>query len=124
MKYNRIIFLSVTALALLSSCKSKQKVVTSAPIRHESIGEHSPSVLIVMYDKEVGKEPLLKAIKEYKAEIVYDYNIITGMAIKKPANKTLEETMTYFKNVKGVLTVEYDRVTRLTDPVRPKLEIK
>jgi len=77
-----------------------------------------------MYDKEVGKAPLQKAIKDYKAEIVYDYNIITGMAIKKPANKTLEETMTYFKNVKGVLTVEYDRVTRLTDPVRPKLEIK
>ena len=124
MKYYRIIFLSVTALALFLSCKSKQKVVTSAPIHHESIGEHSLSVLIVMYDKEVGKDPLLKAIEEYKAEIVYDYNIITGMAIKKPADKTLEETMTYFKKVKGVLTVEYDRVTRLTDPVRPKLEVK
>ena len=124
MKFNRIIFLSVTALALLSSCKSKQKVVTSAPTQHESIGEHSPSVLIVMYDKEVGKAPLQKAIKDYKAEIVYDYNIITCMDIKKPSDKTLEETMTYFKKVKGVLTVEYDRVTRLTDPVRPKLEIK
>ena len=43
---------------------------------------------------------------------------------EKPADKTLEETMTYFKKVKGVLTVEYDRVTRLTDPVRPKLEVK
>ena len=46
------------------------------------------------------------------------------MAIKKPTDKTLEETMTYFKKVKSVLTVEYDRVTRLRDPVRPKLEVK
>jgi len=34
-----------------------------------------------MYDAEIGKEPLLKAIKDYKVEIVYDYNIINGMAL-------------------------------------------
>lgn len=88
------------------------------------VAEHSPNVFLVMYDAEIGKEPLLKAIKEYKCEVVYDYKIINGMALKKPKAKSLEETMQYFRGVKGVLTVEYDRITRLTDPVKPRLEIK
>jgi hypothetical protein len=88
------------------------------------VPEHSPDVFLVMYDAEIGKEPLLKAIKEYHCEVVYDYGIITGMALKKPEKKTLEETMQFFKTVKGVLSVEYDHVYHLTDPVKPKLEIK
>ena len=73
---------------------------------------------------EIGKEPLQKAIKEYKCEVIYDYNIINDMALKKPKDKTLEETMQFFKNVKGVTNVEYDHIIRLTDPVKPKLEIE
>ena len=46
------------------------------------------------------------------------------MALKKPDDKTLEETMQYFKTVKGVVTVEYDHIIRLTDPVKPELEIQ
>ena len=95
-----------------------------APIKKDVLPEHSPNVFLVMYDAEIGKEPLLKAIKEYKCEIIYDYGIITGMALKKPKDKTLEETMQYFKTVKGVTHVEYDHIYRLTDPVKPKLEIK
>ena len=86
--------------------------------------EHSPNVFLVMYDAEIGKDPLLKAIEDYKCEIKYDYSKINGMALKKPDDKTLEETMQYFKNVKGVTSVEYDHVYRLTDPVKPRLEIK
>ena len=90
----------------------------------EGTQEHSPNVFLVMYDVEIGKEPLLKAIEDYKCEIKYDYSIINGMALKKPDDKTLEETMQYFKKVKGVTNVEYDHVYRLTDPVKPRLEIK
>ena len=88
------------------------------------IQEHSPNVFLVMYDAEIGKDSLLKAIEDYKCEIKYDYSIINGMALKKPDDKTLEETMQYFKKVKGVTNVEYDHVYRLTDPVKPRLEIK
>ena len=95
-----------------------------APIKKDVFPEHSPNVFLLMYDAEVGKESLLKAIKEYKCEIVYDYGIINGMALMKPEDKTLEETMLYFKSVKGVTNVEYDHIIRLTDPVKPKLEIK
>jgi len=109
------------ALILLTSCKTRQVARLDEPVFSEKYEpEHSPNVFLVMYDKEVGKEPLLKAIEDYGAEIIYDYHSINGMALKKPADKTLEETMQHFKNVKGVLTVEYDHVIRLTDPVRPK----
>lgn len=97
----------------------RQITSTFIPVQQGNIQEHSPSVFIVTYDAEVGKEPLLKAINEYCCEIVYDYSIIPGMAIKKPDEKTLEETMRHFKTVKGVLTVEYDNIIRLTDPVKP-----
>ena len=90
-----LILIAQIALIFLCSCRTKQHV-----------------------------EPLLKVIKEYKVEIIYDDNIINGMALKKPDGKTLEETMQYFKTVKGVTHVEYDHVYRLTNPVKPRLEIK
>ena len=112
------------ALATLPSCRAQQAAMPLSPMPHEQVGEHSPSVFLVMYDAEVGKQPLLQAIKDYGCEIIYDYRIINGMALKKPSDKTLEQTMQHFRQVKGVLTVEYDHITRLTDPVRPKLEVQ
>lgn len=112
-------------IVLLTSCKTKQAVELSAPIHsHQVEQEHSPNVFLVMYDEKVDKAPLQKAVKAYKCEVIYDYNIINGMALKKPDDKTLEETMQYFKGVKGVLTVEYDHVIRLTDPIKPRLETR
>ena len=120
-----LILLAQIALIALTSCKTKQTVELSAPIEsHKYEPEHSPNVFLVMYDEKVGKEPLQKAINEYKCEIVYDYGIINGMALKKPEDKTLEKTMQYFKGIKGVTTVEYDHIIRLTDPVKPRLEVK
>ena len=120
-----LILIVQIAFVLLTSCRTKQTFELSAPIQgHKYEPEHSPNVFLVMYDEKVGKEPLLKSIKEYGVEIIYDYGIINGMALKKPDNKTLEETMQFFKQVKGVTNVEYDRIIRLTDPVKPRLEVK
>lgn len=115
----------ITLAALCVSCRTKHTVEPSVPIQAQHIEqEHSPDVFLVMYDKKTGREPLLKAIKEYQCEIVYDYNFINGMALKKPAAKSLEDTMQFFWGVKGVLIVEYNHIIRLTDPVRPRLEIR
>jgi uncharacterized membrane protein YsdA (DUF1294 family) len=121
-----IIIIAQIVLIILTSCKSQQTIEIPAPglLDHQYVPEHSPNVFLVMYDEEIGKDPLLKAVMEYKCEIVYDYGIINGMALKKPEDKTLEETMRYFKSVKGVTNVEYDHIIRLTDPIKPKLEIK
>lgn len=120
-----LILMAQIAIVLLTSCKTKQTVELSAPVREYQIEqEHSPNVFLVMYDEKVDNTPLQKAIKAYGCEVIYDYNIINGMALKKPDAKTLEETMQYFKGVKGVLTVEYDHIIRLTDPIKPRLETR
>ena len=124
-----LILLVQIALLSLCSCATTASHTpsysTEIPVmENKSVQEHSPNVFLVMYDAEIGKAPLQKAIKEYQCEIVYDYGIINGMALKKPENKTLEETIQYFKSVKGVISVEYDHIIRLTDPVKSRLEIQ
>ena len=117
--------ITLVALVLLASCRTKQTLELSEPLPdHKFLPEHSPDVFLLMYDEDVGKEPLLKAIREYKCMIVYDYNIINGMALRKPADKTLEETMQFFKTVKGVTSVEYDHIIRLDDPVKPIIRVE
>ena len=89
----------------------------------EPEGEYSPNTLIIKYDEAVGKEPLLEAIETYGAEVKYDYSLIPGMAIRIPDGKDIHDAITFFRKVKGVTSVERDRIIRLTDPVIPRLEV-
>ena len=83
----------------------------------------SQTNLIIMYDAEIGKETLLQAVKDYGAELLYDYRIISGIAIKIPEGKHILEAIAYFSKVKGVTTVERDHIYHHIDPVKPKLEV-
>ena len=83
----------------------------------------SPTNLIIMYDAEIGKVTLLQAVKDYGAELLYDYRIISGIAIKIPEGKHILEAIAYFSKVKGVTAVERDHIYHLIDPVKPKLEV-
>ena len=83
----------------------------------------SQTNLIIMYDAEIGKETLLQAVKDYGAELLYDYRIISGIAIKIPEGKHILEAIAYFSKVKGVTAVERDRIYHLIDPVKPMLEV-
>ena len=89
----------------------------------EDDGSVSPTNLIIMYDAEIGKETLLQAVKDYGAELLYDYRIISGIAIRIPEGKHILEAIAYFSKVKGVTAVERDHIYHLIDPVRPKLEV-
>lgn len=120
-----LILMAQVAVFFLCSCKSQRLVnLPSQNIISERPGEYSPTTLLILYDAEIGKEPLMKAIKEYGATIIYDYHMMNGMAIRKPDDKTLEESIVFFRKVKGVLTVERDHIIRLTDPVKPRLEVR
>ncbi|MBQ2149942.1 MAG: hypothetical protein II434_00235 [Bacteroidales bacterium] len=85
---------------------------------------YSPDTLLIMYDPETGKEPLLKAVKEYGAELKYDYSLIPGIAIRIPEGTDIHKAMEWFKKVKGVVSVERDRIYHLIDPVKPRLETR
>ena len=77
--------------------------------------EFSPSTLIIMCDQAVGKDHLRTAVKEFGAEIIYDYNIICGMAIRIPEGKDLRKAMEFFAGIPGVVAVERDRIHQLID---------
>lgn len=69
--------------------------------------------LIIMYDSKINKEEFLKTVKEYGAELIYQYNIINGVAIRIPEEKMLDEAISFFKNVKGVISVKKDKAVTL-----------
>lgn len=82
----------------------------------------SPTNLIIMYDPEIGKGPLLEAVKSYGAEILYEYSIISGIAIKVPGN--ILQAIPFFADVKGVTSIERDHIYHLPTPVKPRLEVR
>lgn len=88
----------------------------------DSDEEFTPNTLIIMCDEVTGKELLRKAVKEYGAEIIYDYTIINGMAIRISEGVKIEDAIEYFKKVKGVVSVNRDRINHLVEPVKPRLE--
>ena len=113
------ILILIGILSVLS-CGTGRKAVQ---VEHSSIEDNPEFVsmtnLIISYDTEIGKETLLASIKEYKAEILYDYSIITAIAIKIPEETDIHDAIDYFKKVKGVVAVERDHIYHLTDPVQP-----
>lgn len=115
---NRVLpSLILFSMALLgSSCASHRPatqptVAAKPPLEHEA--DVSPSTLIIMYDAETGSEPLLKAVKKYGADLIYEYHIIKGIAIRIPDGSDIHEAMRYFQRVKGVVSVQRDHIMHL-----------
>lgn len=99
---------STFIFSMLSACSSPTKSMASA-----ENNVFSPHNLIIFYDTQIGAKPLYEAIKQYHAELIYDYQTLKGVAIRIPANKTLEEATTYFEKVNGVLAVNPDQIHSL-----------
>ena len=119
--YRRCLSLVLVAIIVssLASCVHyKGTRVVAGFVTAEYANEHSSEVFLVMYDAKKGKEHVLKAVHDYGCELIYDFNIIKGMAIKKNKDMSLEETMKLFKKVDGVISVDYDYVLHIDDPVR------
>jgi len=129
-----VIFTSTLLIVMLCACGSGRKAavrhglvanidttVTVGPIDKRPM--YTSNTLIIMYDEAVGKEPLKRAFGEYGAEIIYEYGIINGFAIRIPDGKDIKEAMAFFKKVDGVLSVERDHIYYIDDPVRPRLEV-
>ena len=81
--------------------------------QNNSQPKYSSNVLIIFYDVTIGKDPLIKAIKEFNATIIYDLNIMKSITIKIPEDKKIEEAIEFFQKVDGVLTVNRDSQMQL-----------
>ena len=85
-----------------------------APPAAQPAGQlYSPRSLIIMYDGPRGKKSLLKAVKKYGARLMYDYTIINGVAIELPEGSDVHRARAWFQKVKGVVSVNYDRIYQL-----------
>lgn len=104
MKYIRVFLI----LGLVMQCTAKQKV------EQKEVELQNIYNLIIYYDREIGKEYLLKSVQNYRAELLYDYDNINGIAIKIPSDKSIREAIRYFQQVKGVLSVNRDEVMQIS----------
>ena len=107
---------AMCALMAFANCQDEHKMKQI----HKPVDTplFSPNTLIISFDKEVGNAPLLEAIREYGAELVFDYGKANSVAIRKPEAKTIEETIVFFKKVKGVTHVDRDRILKVPKPGR------
>lgn len=109
---------AMQAGAQCNDCVARPSVVRhdSCDVKSTCCSESvSPSTLIIWYDatSKRNKKRLMKAVKAYKAEVIYDYNNFNGIAIKIPQNTSIDAAIAYFKKVKGVVQVNRDGVMHL-----------
>ena len=76
----------------------------------QTCDEVNPHTLIISYDGKKGKARLLKAVKNYGAEIIYNYKNFNCIAIGLPKDNDANDAISYFSKVKGVTSVERDRI--------------
>lgn len=92
----------------LASCRAANQLAA----------EGESAVVIIFYDPAVGNKALLKAVRAYGSPIVYQYRQLHGMAVKVPPRKSLQQTLKYYRQVKGVLSASPDEKMRLMDDGR------
>lgn len=115
-----LLLLSILSISANAQCKCtaptdekncNKNCCSLDSISNEDV-RYSPSTLIIWY-KQGRKKKLLKAVKKYNAEILYDYKNFNGVAIKIPQGMDINSAIAYFKKVKGVLQVNRDSIMHL-----------
>lgn len=110
--------LSIYVVAALTAtgCRGSE-VSPRSPQVTESVkpGTFSPDIMIASYSNEESKALLLKAASKIGASIVYDYVNFNMVAIRKPANMTLQDAIATLKKVDGVLDVVEDQMCEIDD---------
>lgn len=87
-------------------------------IRKDMVDEigYSLNTLIIALDQNVTDEQKESLLKEFGAEILYDYDSISAMAIKFPEEKTIEELEQVIEEITAkefVVSAEKDLIMRM-----------
>ena len=109
--------LLLVCLAMLTACTAPQPAATTAPSALSAQPEQAANrVLIVLYDPAVGAEPLLQAVREMQAELVYRYTNINGIAARIPPQQDMAQAIRRLERVPGVLQMQRDQIMQLQNP--------
>lgn len=104
-------------IVLLAACQSTAPVAPAAKSSlqppQSAAPQYTERTLIVFYDPAVGSEPLLQAVKDYGAEVGYQYKNLNGISILLAQEQDIEAAQRHFRNVRGVLSVSRDRIMHL-----------
>ena len=100
----KIILVGLSLLTL--SCRTTQKVAQSSSSEEEMLKNITHN-LIISYQNQKTLAHLKKEVQKYGAEMLYEYKIIKGIAIK------VRQAKAYFSNLKGVTNVEYDQINHI-----------
>lgn len=96
---------------LLTACASPARHIP--PAQTAGIEQNTSGNLIIFYDGQTGPAPLMQAVKDYGATLIYTYRTLRGIVIRPPQNVPLQDAVAHFEQVKGVLTVNQDQITPL-----------
>lgn len=107
-------FFWIIAIGFLTLSCLNFKKTTSNTITEE-MPKNITHNLIISYKDETVLEALKKEVNEYKAEVLYEYKIIKGIAIKIPDNIDIRKAKAHFSKLKGVIEVEYDYINLLNN---------
>ena len=98
---------------LLYACQSPSIPAQSNAIPSQQQAQDTTGNLIIFYDGQTGPAPLMQAVKDYGATLIYAYRTLRGIVIRPPQNVPLQDAAAHFEQVKGVLTVNQDQITPL-----------
>ena len=108
--------LLLACLAMLTACAAPPPTAAPRALSAQPEQQAANRVLIVLYDPAVGAEPLLQAVHEMQAELVYRYTNINGIAARIPPQQEMEQAIRRLERVPGVLQVQRDQIMQLQNP--------
>lgn len=107
---------SLAAILALAACAAPQTQPAAPQQQPERLSDDIMAdnrVLIIFHNTATGNRPLLAAVRQYGAELVYRYETLSGIAIRVPPGKNMQQAVEYFSRVPGVLQVSRDQVVHL-----------
>lgn len=108
MKKNfKILLVLLVIIVGINNCTTAENTVVKT---NEIAEKKETDSLMIYYDTAVGKDELLKEIEKYGATFMSESSVSDMIAIKLPKNVKLEDAISYFKNVKGVIEIEKNEI--------------
>ncbi len=93
--------------------KYKKITTQKVPAQNVKTLKNAANRNLIIFYKKGKKAKVEEAIKKYDAEIVYEYNALSGFAIKIPENKDINAAIIYFQKLKNVTSVSRDKIHQL-----------
>lgn len=84
-------------------------VVTPAPAPISTQPTYSQNTLVIFYN-EAFKSAVISAIQARQADIIYDFNLMNGVAIRLNSNDDVQQAMQQLSKINGVITVNRDKL--------------